>query len=532
MKVLITTSGVADKLAKIGSKTNSALLRLGYKPVISHIIDIYPDDTEFIITTGHLANQIEDFLSLAYPDKNFTFVKVDKYSGKGSSLAYSLLQARKHIQCPFIFHAGDTVVVEKPPYPKFNWIGGAKGISSSQYASFTVIGSHLDKIYEKGSINTDYLHIGLIGVNDYESFWQSLQKVYENDPESMQLADWHGVNSMLSTGKKFKSQIFTKWIDTGNVESLMEARKQMSSGHSVLDKDGESIFIYDKFVIKFFADINISRQRVERAKILGKLVPKILGSKDNFYKYAYVPGQLYADVANAHSFKDFLHWGKENLWKETKEVTDKDFKKVCHDFYHTKSLQRIDTYLTAHSIKDEPCIINDESIPSVKEMFEMIDFDWLCNGKQSHFHGDFILDNIIKTKDGYQLIDWRQNFGGLLRAGDAYYDFAKLNHNLTVNHAIINDNRFVVKVSSGRVSCDIMRRENLVECQRVLFEFLEDQGHDLCKVRLLTGLIWLNMSPLHHHPFDLFLFYFGKLQVWRSLYEKNKTEVVSKSTHT
>ena len=62
----------------------------------------------------------------------------------------------------------------------------------------------------------------------------------------------------------------------------------------------------------------------------------------------------------------------------------------------------------------------------------MIDFEWLSQAKQHQFHGDFILDNIIKTKNGYSLLDWRQDFSGLLRAGDMYYDLAKLNHNLTV----------------------------------------------------------------------------------------------------
>lgn len=57
--------------------------------------------------------------------------------------------------------------------------------------------------------------------------------------------------------------------------------------------------------------------------------------------------------------------------------------------------------------------------------------------EQRGFHGDFILDNLLKTGMIYVRFDWRQSFGGLLKSGDIYYDFSKLNHNLTVNHEII-----------------------------------------------------------------------------------------------
>jgi len=108
---------------------------------------------------------------------------------------------------------------------------------------------------------------------------------------------------------------------------------------------------------------------------------------------------------------NFFNWSKENLWKETDEVSTEDFKKVCYDFYYHKSMNRISKFLNAHNIKDETNIINGEEIPNIKEIFEKIDFDWLCNSAQTHFHGDFILDNIIQTENGFCLLDWRQDFG-------------------------------------------------------------------------------------------------------------------------
>ena len=101
-KVLITTSGIGSRLGEITDFTNKSLVRIGNQPVLSHIIESYPLDTEFVITLGHFGSHVKQFLLLAYPDKNFEFVHVDKFKGEGSSLGYSLLQAEEKLQCPFL----------------------------------------------------------------------------------------------------------------------------------------------------------------------------------------------------------------------------------------------------------------------------------------------------------------------------------------------------------------------------------------------------------------------------------------------
>jgi hypothetical protein len=261
--------------------------------------------------------------------------------------------------------------------------------------------------------------------------------------------------------------------------------------------------------------------RVARGKLLNGLVPTIEGETENFYRYKFVPGSLYSRVATPKDFKNFLAWAKANLWKKKRETSDAEFKSICRDFYEKKTKERVAKFMEFNSISDEAYVINGEEVPSVKDMLEMIDFDHLAGAEQYQFHGDFVLDNIVKTAGGYCLMDWRQNFGGLLGAGDMYYDLAKLNHNLTVNHDVVLDNGFSVKIAGSSITCDILRKDNLVRCQEVLRDFIEQEGLDMKKVELLTPIIWLNMSPLHHHPFNLFLYYFGKVNLWRAI-QKNK----------
>ncbi len=516
-KVLIPTSGVGTPLGDVTKYTNKSLIKIGKKPTLSYIIEAYPKNTAYVITLGHFGEHIREFVQLAYPDRDITFVPVDKYDGPGASLGYSMLKAKRFLQSPFIYHAGDTIVSGKIPFPHKNWVGGFKAEGSSSYASFDVFGGTVQHIHDKGVTNPDYLHIGLVGIHDYQQFWQTLQKLYRATPNDSQLGDVYVINQMIAAHTTFKSHRVLTWHDVGNIEGLSRVRTTIADAFPILDKQTESIFLFSDFVIKFFTEPTMVKERVRRAHHLAPLVPRIEGANAHFYRYAHVTGDLYADVANPRDFQRFLQWAKLHLWRPAREVSDKKFKAICRTFYETKTRERVAEFLRTRHIIDRVDRINGEKVPTVDDLFSRIDFDWLCISQQSTFHGDLVLDNILKTHDGYSLLDWRQNFGGLLKAGDRYYDFAKLNHNLTVNHGVVHDNLFTIDIAGRHVTCDILRPHTLVRCQQELFEFLREGRYDDKKVKVLTGLIWLNMSPLHHHPFDLFLFYFGKLHLWHAL---------------
>lgn len=521
-KVLITTSGVGQRLGELTRYTNKALVRVGKKPAISYVIESYPINTSFVITIGYYGDHVREFLSLAYPDRNIEYVEVDNYIGEGSSLGYSMLQAKNVLQCPFIYHASDTIITEEVPVPAKNWIGVYKGDDTSQYASWQVVGDKKLLFNEKGAIDFDYIHIGLIGIHDYEKYWRTLEELYMTNTNDQTLNDCQVLVSMLNNETSFELKSFAQWYDIGNTVALYRTRAEIKDHFDNLEKAEESIFIFKDFVIKFFFDGQIIKERVARAALLGSLVPEIEGATKNFYRYKYSEGNLYSDIATPSDFVNFLTWTKKNLWQKVHEVNDEEFKKICYDFYFTKTKKRVQQFLDANNLKDEAHFINSEHVPALTHILKHIDFDWLTNSEQYQFHGDFILDNILKTGTGYCLIDWRHNFGGLLKAGDIYYDLAKLNHNLTINHEIVNKNLFTVKLDNGNhVECDILRKDNFVECQKILFDFVSNEGYNPKKIRVLSGLIWLNMAPLHHHPFNIFLYYFGKLHLWRAI---NETE--------
>ncbi|MBD3282587.1 MAG: hypothetical protein GF387_03225, partial [Candidatus Portnoybacteria bacterium] len=349
-KVLIPTSGLGQRLGEITKYTNKSLVRVGKKPVVSYIIESYPKDVELVITTGYFSGQVKEFIKMAYPERKISFVNVKKYRGQGSSLGYSMLQAQKQLRCPFILHVADTIVKDKISPPSHNWCGGFKGGGSASYSSFTVSSKKVQKINKKGALDFDFLHIGLVGIKDYKDFWDALEFLYNKNPKDGGLNDCMAINLMLERGSNFSVKEFKQWHDAGNIESLSQARKEIGDNFSNLDKTDESISIFKDFVIKFFYDSKIIKQRIERAKILNKVTPKIEKYGKNFYRYKYIEGDLYSETANTSNFKDFLSWAKYNLWPLEKKIDEEKFANECYKFYHDKTKKRINKFISLNSI--------------------------------------------------------------------------------------------------------------------------------------------------------------------------------------
>jgi NDP-sugar pyrophosphorylase family protein len=234
-KVLITTSGTGSRLKELTKKQNKALITINNKTVISYIIEAYPKKTPLVITIGYFGEQVKKFVQDKYNDRDISFVTIDNYDGPGSSLGYSMLQAKTKLQCPFIFHCNDTIVLNQavPSPEKFNWNGGATGndptiFNTVHYSSFTVEHGNMKLMQPKGAKEYDFFHIGLVGFKNYKVFWEELQKAYDANPNDSTLNDVVAIKKMIKQGYTFKSVEFKDWYDTGNLNGFANAEEMIT----------------------------------------------------------------------------------------------------------------------------------------------------------------------------------------------------------------------------------------------------------------------------------------------------------------
>ena len=71
LTIFIPTAGIGSRLGDITKSYNKSLLPFKNKPLISHIIDSFPQSSKFVIALGHKSDQVRQFLDLVYPQKKF-----------------------------------------------------------------------------------------------------------------------------------------------------------------------------------------------------------------------------------------------------------------------------------------------------------------------------------------------------------------------------------------------------------------------------------------------------------------------------
>lgn len=522
-KVCILTAGVGSRMGAQVNHINKALLPVAGKAALSHIIEKFPVDVEIVIAVGHKKETVVDYLTLAYPERTFTFVEVDNYIGPGTGPGYSLLACKDYLQSPFVFVSCDTIVLEEIPTPDYNWFGVAPVKETERYCTVQIKNNLIHQLDDKTKNNNKFAFIGLAGVKDYDVFFAALESNKEIIGGEIQVSN--GFKKLIE--HQLAPVGFT-WFDTGTEHSYAETYKNFSGGAFNFNKGRGDEFIYfvNNRVVKFFADPAIVFNRHLRAKeCLRGLCPPIENQRANFYSYKKVDGQALYTVLNAQIAKDFLRWAKMNLWKkqELSEAQHIEFIEACQRFYQTKTMNRLHDFYQKTSVEDEWHFINGIATPPLKDLLARVDWDYLTAGTPSNFHGDLQFDNVLVQFDEathlnkFILLDWRHDFGGLTHCGDVYYDFAKLYGGMIISYQLVKDNMFSFDMSGSSVYYSFFVKNNLLEAREEYEAFLAHNNYDFKKIRLITALIFLNMAPLHHHPFDLMLYFLSKAMLYKSL---------------
>ena len=156
--------------------------------------------------------------------------------------------------------------------------------------------------------------------------------------------------------------------------------------------------------------------------------------------------------------------------------------------------------------------INNTKVSPIFHLLDKIDWKSLSNGTFAHFHGDPQPENVIvKGDNDFIMIDWREDFGGNLEYGDIYYDFGKIYHSLIITQKRIREEKYFVSYEGAFAKYKFSKRMNLIKYLGYFETFLTENNYSLSKVKLISALIYLNIAPLHHHPYSDLLFFHGKL---------------------
>ncbi len=502
---VILTAGKGTRMGAYCETLNKALLPINGKAVISHIINKFPLNTKYVIGLGHFANQVRHYLEVAHPQTELRFVEIDNYDREGSGPGYSLMQCKDFLQQPFYFVSCDTLWENQLDWQdNNNWLGVSSRIplkESGNYLNLKIRDRKVVELRDKEKIEdrTYSAFVGLCHISDFNIFWDSLK---ESTIRAGEHQISNGLQTLVDHGLMYAKEI--EWTDVGDQEKY----KKTVSRYENYDfsKLNESLYFSNNRVIKRFANQTITHKRVLKAKLNPDVFPEIIYHQDEFYAYNFQPGKTLYQHNNLHIFSKLLQWLKLNLWKKM-DVSSDVFNKACISFYKDKTLERLRLYNEKYDKAKNIPIINDEQIPSAEDLLAKVSWENLTDGIPVFFHGDLQFDNILylEEQDTFKLLDWRQDFAGHVDFGDVYYDLAKLYGGIILNYDLIKINLLQYEEKGGDILFDFAQRYQTQNYLKIFNDFILQNGYSLATIKLLVGLIYLNMSPLHHYPFDKML---------------------------
>ena len=458
------------------SNTIEPLTSLGKIPLISYQIALPAHLNDIIIITDGNTKLLEDYLLCAHPDKKILAIK--SASRLRNIPAYSQ----------------EIINLTDQPSTSF----------------YIIFGNYFLNSFLSTDDN-NWVSESIIHVLDHQSFWTRLKKQKRLDKA---VADY----------KKVKMDC----LDLSNPKILSQVRDYLKNDTDQeydFSKPEEAIYFPGNRVVKYFQDEKIIKTRAARTKFLNGLTPVLDRVGLNYYSYQNVPGKtIYESLSSGITIR-FLHWCSSRLWDAQKpRLTHQqalNFFQACAKFYKIKTEERINHYWNSVPHQDRPSRVNGKLTPILNELINLVDWDYLCQGTPVRFHGDLQFDNVLFSpgrNPEFILLDWRQDFAGLIEYGDIYYDLAKLYGGLIVPYNSIKKNEFSFSQVGSNVEISLQPPPCLRLARQEFQEFINAKEYDKKKIQLLTGIIFINMSPLHHEPFNYFLHHLGKLMLAQVLH--------------
>ena len=515
-KVCILTAGKGTRMGKLTLHTNKVLLPLNDKAIISHIIDSFPENTEFVLALGYKGSHIKQYVSIAHPNTKFSFVDVKNFDGPNSGPGLSLLSCKEYLDSAFWCVCGDTLwdtALENINFNPGKNLIGASHVPIEQISSFCSIEESqgkIIKIYDKDPNSpTTLVFNGLFHINDTELFFNAL------DDDKLINGEHQISNGFekLTTDKLLEPLVINSWVDLGNYKSYVTANS--NSPNFYFKKNNEYFYEVNNQIIKFFGDPIIVKQRVQRQKILDRVTPKLTNSDENFYSYKKIAGPVIYDIVTPSIFLKLLSWLEKELWHSSSKPS-KGFQANCLLFYKNKTYKRIESFLNKYK-EDTEKLVNGNKLLPIKQYLDLVPWSELSQGVESKFHGDLQFDNIIFNNGSFALIDWRQSFANSINYGDIYYDLAKLKVGIDIHLKELKNRNFYYKNDILELKYKLPILKNSVELQQILNEFSIRNGFLMKKINLISSLILLNMAPLHECSLANIFWNSGKEKLAKSI---------------
>ena len=243
MKIIIPLAGFGKRLRPHTFTKPKPLINVAGKPVLGHVLDMFAalDNVEEIIfITGHLGDQIADYVAKDYPHIKARYFEQAELNGQSTAIYL----ARDVISGPMLMVFVDTIVetdltmLKHEAADAVTWV---KPVEDPRRFGVTEVGpdGYVTRLIEKPTdMKNNLVVVGFYYFKDGPLLMDCIREQIEKDIRTQNeyfLAD--AVNLMLARGLKMRVQPVEVWQDCGKTETVLETNRYLlDNGHDNSDQ--------------------------------------------------------------------------------------------------------------------------------------------------------------------------------------------------------------------------------------------------------------------------------------------------------
>jgi len=240
MRAIIPVAGIGTRLKPHTHSTPKALLNVGGKPIIAHILDRLLEEginkSTFVI--GYLGEMIEDYVKKNYPTMKSSFIEQESMEGLGHAI-YTAIPTFDDDEIFIIL--GDTIFdvnLKEVFKNKISSLGVKEVEDPRRFGVAVLKNGYIEKLVEKPQTPVSNLAlVGLYYVSHKDILIESLNELVNNNIRTkgeLQLTD--ALQILIDKGEKVTTFPVEGWYDCGKPETLLSTNRFLLNKRSFFRK--------------------------------------------------------------------------------------------------------------------------------------------------------------------------------------------------------------------------------------------------------------------------------------------------------
>lgn len=233
MRVVIPMAGFGTRLRPHTWSKPKPLLTVAGKPVLGHVLDTFADlpfIEEVVFVVGYLGDQIEAYVSRAYPHLRSRYVEQKEMLGQ----SHAIWLARDSLRGPMLMIFVDTLIetdlhrlAEEPARA----VAYVQKVADPRRFGVAEVGPDgwARRLVEKPEDLTN--NLAVVGLYYFREAAELLSAIEAQMARGTQLKGEYfladAINVMLERGLKMRVEPVAVWMDCGKPESLLETNRYL-----------------------------------------------------------------------------------------------------------------------------------------------------------------------------------------------------------------------------------------------------------------------------------------------------------------